>query len=124
MSAPVKILPCITDLSGQQERHPGGHNWPDMEIVVDPAQTEIENDELYLVSVPRRGGSPYVKRCRNKSDAVVWLHPAVATIHDAGKHATLFGKKMPIQTIEFSDNIYRWALTVHGKVIGVWAGAA
>lgn len=116
----MKILDCIAELTGQQRTVPGGHNWPDMELVIDPAQTDVVDDEIYLLQIQQR--DPVVKRLKNKSEAELWLHPAVATIHDAGKHATLFGKKLPIQSIEFSDNIYRRFITVHGKVVGVWAG--
>lgn len=109
----------ITKLVGTQERRSGGHNWPDMEIVIDTAQTEVEDNGIYLVQIKDR--DPVVKRCVNRGSELL-LHPAVATIHGQTTE-TLFGRKVPCQSIEFSDNIYKRYITVHGKVIGLWAGA-
>lgn len=121
MTAPIKILPLITELSGSLERRPGGHNWPDMEAVIDPTQSEIEDDELYLVALRHR--DPVFKRLRKYSEGSVWVHPAVATIHDTGT-TNLFGKKVPVTGIEFSDVFYLHGLTVIGKLVGIWGGAA
>lgn len=115
----MKILDSIKTLSGNQTRRPGGHNWPDLEIVVDPDQTEIEDDEIYLVQVSI-WENPAVKRCRNDGGSV-WLHPALATV-DAPRMIEFMGKRIPLQSIEFSDSFYRRHLTVHGKVVGIWAG--
>lgn len=114
------MLQGISKLAGQQERRPGGHNWPDLEIVIDPAQTNIEDGEVYLVQITDR--DPVVKKCTNVSPAVVRLDPAIASIHDQTT-VNLFGRNVPCQGIEFSDDIYRRYIAVLGKVVGLWAGA-
>lgn len=63
------LLASITDLTGLEELRPGGHNFPDMQIVIDPAQTEIVDNQIYMI-----------------------------------------------------QNIYKHHITVHGRVVGVWAG--
>ncbi len=114
-------LPLVQALEGQQERRAGGHNWPDLEIVLDPTQTEIVDDQIYLVQIPQR--EPVVKRLRKYGETQAYLHPALASIHDQ-KTVELFGQRMPCQTVEFSDNIYLRYLTIHGRVVGLWAGKA
>ncbi len=112
------MLQGITEINGTLERRPGGHNWPDMEVVIDTAQTKIEDDEIYLLQIQDR--DPVIKRCRDRG-ANIFLMPAVATVHDVGT-VELFGKRLPIETIEFSDNIYKRYITVCGRVVGLWAG--
>ena len=41
------MMDGITELTGSLKRHPGGHNWPDMELVIDSAQVEIEDNGIY-----------------------------------------------------------------------------
>jgi hypothetical protein len=112
------MLNGITQLSGRLERHPGGHNWPDMEVVVDPTLTEIENNGVYLVEI--RGRGPVIKKCRDDGSTVC-LMPALASLHGTSA-VELFGRTLPCQSIEFTDSIYKRSLTVHGKVVGIWAG--
>jgi SOS-response transcriptional repressor LexA len=114
------MLDGISTLTGPQELHPGGHNWPDMQIVVDPSQTDVEDDGIYLLRIQNR--DPVVKRLRNRGSEFM-LHPALSTIHGQSS-VNLFGRKVPVQTIEFSDNIYKRYVTILGRVVGVWAGAA
>jgi hypothetical protein len=109
----------IKELTGAQEVRPGGHNWPDMQIVIDPSQTEIEDNGIYLVQIKDR--DPVVKRCVNRGSTEVYLHPALSTVHGQTT-VELFGRKVPCQSIEFSDNIYKRYITVHGRVVGIWAG--
>lgn len=108
----------ISELKGQQKLHPGGHNWPDMQIVVDPEQIDVEDHGIYLVQIKDR--EPVVKRCVNRGSEL-FLHPALSSVHGQ-KTVELFGRKVPCQTIEFSDNIYKRYITVHGRVVGIWAG--
>jgi len=89
-----------------------------MEIVIDAAQTEVEDDGIYLIQILQR--DPVVKRCRNRGSELL-LHPAIATIRGQTT-GELFGRKVPITDIEFSDNIYKRYITVHGRVVGIWAG--
>lgn len=112
------MLNGITEISGSLERHPGGHNFPDMEVVVDRSQTAIEDGQLYLVQVQDR--SPVVKKCRDLG-GTIRLDPALASIHGQTT-VELFGRKLPCQGIEFSDSFYKRHVTVHGKVVGLWAG--
>lgn len=114
------MMQGITKLTGSLKRHPGGHNWPDMELIFDPAQVEIEDNGIYLVQIKYR--EPVVKRCVNRGSEVI-LHPALSSVHGQTT-VELFGRKMPCQGIEFSDNIYKRYLTVHGRVVGLWAGEA
>lgn len=109
----------IKELTGPQTLHPGGHNWPDMQIVVDPSQTDIEDNGIYLIQINQR--EPVVKRCVKRGENQVMLHPALSTVHGQTT-VELFGRKVPCQSIEFSDSIYRRHLTVHGKVVGIYAG--
>jgi len=109
----------IKELTGQQEIRPGGHNWPDMYIVVDPSQTEIEDGQIYLVAMRGRGES--VKKLSMPSPGMVMASPALASIHGQTT-IELFGRKMPCQTIEFTDTYYRRDVTVRGRVVGFWAG--
>lgn len=109
----------IKELAGSQKLHPGGHNWPDMQVVVDTSQTEVEDHGIYLVQIKDR--EPVVKRCVNRGDNELYLHPALSSIHGQTT-VELFGRKMPCQGIEFSDNIYKRYITVHGRVVGIWAG--
>jgi len=111
------MLDGITELTGALQRHPGGHNFPDMEVVVDPSQTEIEDGQLYLVEV--RGRSPVVKKCKDLGGSIR-LDPALASIHGQTT-VELFGRKLPCQSIEFSDSFAKRVVTVHGKVVGLWA---
>lgn len=112
-------IAIISELTGNQERHPGGHNWPDLEIVIDPTQTEIVDNALYLIQASFWSG-PNIKKCRDEGSCIR-LMPALATIHSV-EIGNLFGKKVPIMGIEFTDSIYKWHLTVHGCVIGLWGG--
>jgi hypothetical protein len=91
-----------------------------MQIVIDPSQTEIEDNGIYLVQIKDR--EPVVKRLVNRGDSEVYLHPALSTVHGQTT-VKLFGREMPCQSIEFSDNIYKRYVTVHGRVVGIWAGA-
>lgn len=113
------MMQGITELTGKLERRPGGHNFPDMEVVIDTAQTEVEDGQIYLVQIKDR--DPVVKKCINRGSELL-LHPALATIHGQTT-VEIFGRKIPCQDIEFSDNIYKRYITVHGKVVGLWAGA-
>ncbi len=112
------MLDGITELSGNLERRPGGHNFPDMEVVIDTAQTEVEDNGIYMVQIKDR--EPVVKRCINRGSELL-LHPALATIQGQTT-VELFSRKLPCTGIEFSDNIYKRYITVHGKVVGIWAG--
>lgn len=112
------MIQIVSELNGKQERRPGGSNWPDMEIVIDPAQTDIEDGEIYLVQVSN-WSKPEVKKLIDNGSSV-WLHPALATVHDAST-IQIFGRKVPIQTVEFSDSIYKRHVQIHGKVVGLWA---
>jgi hypothetical protein len=114
------MLDGISQLSGAQELHPGGHNWPDMRIVVDPSQTEVEDNGIYLLRIQDR--EPTVKRCVRRGENELFLHPALSTVHGQTS-VNLFGRKVPCQSIEFSDNIYRRYITIMGRVVGIWAGA-
>lgn len=112
------MLEGITELSGSLERQPGGHNWPDLEVVIDPTKTEIEDGRLYLVEV--QGRSPVVKKCKNLGGSIR-LDPALSSIHGQTT-VELFGRKVPCQGIEFSDSFSKRYVTVHGLVVGLWAG--
>jgi len=114
------IFPIISELTGEQERRPGDHNWPDLEIVIDPAQTEVVDDGIYLLQVLDR--KPVVKRLRHHGEGELYLHPALATVHNSFK-VSLFGKSVPCQSIEFSDNIYTRYITVIGRMVGFWAAS-
>jgi hypothetical protein len=114
------MLNGITELADGLQRHPGGHNFPDMEVVIDPSKTAIEDGQLYLVQVQDR--SPVVKKCKDMG-ATIRLDPALAAIHGQTT-VEIFGRKLPCQGIEFSDNFYKRYVTVHGKVVGLWAGAS
>lgn len=113
------MLDGISELRAGHERRPGGHNWPDMEVVIDTAQTEVEDNGIYMVQIKDR--EPTVKRCVNRGSELM-LHPALSSIHGQTT-IHLFGKSVPCQGIEFSDNIYKRYITVHGRVVGIWAGA-
>jgi hypothetical protein len=113
------MLQGITELSGALERRPGGHNFPDMEVVIDAAQTEVEDNGIYLVQIKDR--DPVVKRCVNRGSELL-LHPALSPVHGQTT-VEIFGRKIPCQGIEFSDNIYKRYITVHGRVVGLWAGS-
>lgn len=115
------LLPGISELSGLLERHPGGHNWPDMEIVFDAGQTEVEDNEIYLISVPRRSDNREVKRLRHYPGDQFMLRPAVSSVHGFRK-VNVLGHDLPCTSIEFSDNIYKRNVVVHGRVVGLWAG--
>lgn len=113
------MLSGITELCAGLERRPGGHNWPDMEVVIDPSQTAIEDDGIYLVQIKDR--DPVVKKCRDQGSSIR-LMPALATVQGQTT-VKLFGKTIPCQGIEFTDSIYKRYVTVHGRVVGIWAGA-
>lgn len=117
----MNLLPAIQALGSTHERRPGGHNWQDLELVIDTADTAVVNDGIYMLQVLDR--EPVVKRLRHLGENQYWLHPAVATVHDV-KTIQLVGRKIPCQTVEFSDNIYKRHITIHGRVIGLWAGVA
>ena len=117
---PWNVLPIITQLSGTQERRPGGHNWPDMEIVIEPNQTDIEDGALYLIDT-EFWSSPCVKKCVDNGTCIR-LSPALATVHGIEKPVSLFGKTIPCVSIEFTDSIYKHRLKVCGKMIGLWGG--
>lgn len=112
------MLEGISELSGSLERRPGGHNWPDLEVVIDPSQTEIENGSIYLIQIQDRG--PEIKKCKDEGSSIR-LDPAISSIHGQ-RTVELFGRKIPCQGIEFSDSIYKRYVTVHGRVVGLWAG--
>lgn len=116
-------MEIIRELSGPQARHPGGHNWPDLEIVFDPTQTEIESGLIYLVTIHGglRGDHVVKKLVRRDGSMSIYAHPALSAIHDA-KMVEIFGKRIPCQTIEFSDSYSEQHIEVHGRVIGLWAG--
>lgn len=114
------MLQGITELSGTMERHPGGHNFPDMEVVIDTALVDIEDGQVYLIEIA--GRTPVIKKCKARG-GVVHLDPALATIHGQTT-VEIFGRKVPCQGIEFSDTIYRRYITVRGKVLGLWADPA
>ena len=114
----MALLNGITELTGALERRPGGHNFPDMEVVIDPAQVEVADGEIYMVQIKDR--DPVVKKCVNRGSELM-LHPALSSIHGQTT-VNLFGRNVPCQGIEFSDNIYKRHITVHGKVVGLWAG--
>lgn len=114
------MLPGITELSVTMQRRPGGHNFPDMEVVIDTAQTDIEDGAIFLVQIKDR--APVVKKCVIRGNEVI-LHPALAAI-DNPRTITLFGREIPCHDIEFSDNVYKQFITVHGRVVGLWAGVA
>lgn len=113
------MLATLTTLTGAQNLYPGGHNWPDMWIVVDPDQTDIEDHGIYLVQVKDR--EPVVKRCVRRGESELFLHPALSTVHGQ-ETINLLGRKIPCQTIEFSDNFYLRYVKVHGRIVGLWAG--
>lgn len=109
----------IKELTHGQEIHPGGHNWPDMQIVVDPSQTDVEDNGIYLLRIKQR--EPVVKRCVKRGDDELLLHPALSTVHGQST-IELFGRKIPCESIEFSDNIYTRYVTIMGRAVGIWAG--
>lgn len=114
----MSMFQGITELSGVMERHPGGHNFPDMELVVDRDQVTIEDGSIYLIQI--NGREPVVKKCRDRGGSIR-LDPAVSWNHDRTE-VQLFGRKIPCQGIEFSDTISKRAVSVVGKVVGLWAG--
>jgi len=44
------MLDGITELTGALQRHPGGHNFPDMEVVVDPSLTERQRADALNIA--------------------------------------------------------------------------
>jgi SOS-response transcriptional repressor LexA len=111
------MLDGIQELTGTQELHPGGHNWPDMQVVVDPSITDVADGEIYLVQV--QDCKPVVKALKDQGNS--WrLSPALATMHGQSS-ANLFGKTLSVQSIEFTDSYYKRYVTVLGKVVGIWA---
>lgn len=128
MTTKIELLPGITELQIGQELHKGGHNWPDMQVVVDTNATEIEDNKLYLLTCPYgRTKIKRVKRSQGNKDNLM-LHPAIHSgmepIESGPKEITLMGKRIPIiGSMEFSEGPYRPSLLqIHGKVIGLWAG--
>lgn len=113
------MLDGIKELTGAQELHPGGHNWPDMQIVVDPSLTTVEDNGIYLVEI--NGRDPVVKRLIDQGASFA-VHPALSAVHGQ-RNVEFLGRSVPCQTIEFSDNYYKRYVTVLGKVVGIWAVA-
>lgn len=111
---PLIDLPIITELSGAMRLADGGHNFPNIQVVIDGAQTEIVDREVYLVSVQDRG--PVLKRCIDRGNSVM-LHP-VFMGQDRLKPLMLFGYEIPCFSIEFSDSFDKRVLTVHGRLVG------
>lgn len=113
-------LAIIRQLAGEQRRHPGGHNWPDLELVYDPSLTEIEDGAVYLVTIAHGMRGEYIAKKLRRQGGSIRCEPALATIHDAYT-VEVFGKTLPCQKIEFTDSYPAWQVEVHGRVVGLFA---
>lgn len=126
MTTKIKLLPGITELQAGQELREGGHNWPDMYVVIDTNAIKIEDNELYLLTCPY--GRVKIKRVGIRFNNSLMLHPAIHSgmepIESGPKEINLLGKKIPIiGSMEFSEGPYKPnLLQIHGKVVGLWAG--
>jgi hypothetical protein len=128
MADEIKLLPGIEELKPGCELHSGGHNWPDMQVVVDTSDTEIEDDALYLLTCPY--GSLKIKRVKRYwgNPNSLMLHPAIhkgfEPIEKGLKEINLLGKTIPvIGSFEFSEGPYRPDIVqIHGRVLGLWEG--
>lgn len=107
-------LPIITALSGGMTLHDGGRNFPGIRVVVDENQTDVEQQQIYLVKV--MGRNPVLKRCIDRGSSIM-LHPVFSGMGDV-KTINLFGRDIPCQSIEFSEAISKRHVIVVGRMVG------